>query len=120
VDQFLHTVLLVQEEKNGVVQIRYSRLNLIDLAGSERQKLSQTKGKQLKVRSRLHTAYCRSLLRSALTLSLLALALTCRKRDTRNKSLALLGNVIRALADIASGKHRHVPYQDSKLTFLLK
>jgi hypothetical protein len=33
------------------VQTRYSRLNLIDLAGSERQKLSQTKGEQLKVRT---------------------------------------------------------------------
>jgi kinesin family protein 15 len=37
-----------------------------------------------------------------------------------NKSLALLGNVIRALVEIAGGKHRHVPYRDSKLTFLLK
>jgi hypothetical protein len=31
-----------------------------------------------------------------------------------------LGNVIRALVEVAGGMHRHVPYRDSKLTFLLK
>ena len=37
-----------------------------------------------------------------------------------NKSLSQLGNVIMALVDIAHGKSRHVPYRDSKLSFLLK
>jgi kinesin family protein 15 len=37
-----------------------------------------------------------------------------------NKSLSALGNVIKALVDVADGKDRHVPYRDSKLTFLLK
>jgi hypothetical protein len=33
---------------------------------------------------------------------------------------SVLGNVIMALVDLANGKHRHVHYRDSKLTFLLK
>ena len=37
-----------------------------------------------------------------------------------NKSLSALGNVIHALSDVAAGKHRHVHYRDSKLTFLLR
>ena len=37
-----------------------------------------------------------------------------------NKSLSVLGNVIMALVDIAHGKSRHVPYRDSKLSFLLR
>jgi chromosome segregation ATPase len=37
-----------------------------------------------------------------------------------NKSLSSLGNVINSLVEIADGKQRHVPYRDSKLTFLLK
>ena len=37
-----------------------------------------------------------------------------------NKSLSALGNVIKALVDLADGKDRNVPYRDSKLTFLLK
>ena len=37
-----------------------------------------------------------------------------------NKSLSALGNVIRALVDVADGKPRHVHYRDSKLTYLLK
>ena len=31
-----------------------------------------------------------------------------------------LGNVIMSLSDIAAGKTRHIPYRNSKLTFLLK
>ena len=38
----------------------------------------------------------------------------------RRRSLSALGNVIMALADMSDGKARHVPYRDSKLTFLLK
>nr|KAG5695560.1 hypothetical protein BaRGS_033982 [Batillaria attramentaria] len=37
-----------------------------------------------------------------------------------NKSLSVLGNVIMSLVDIAHGRTRHVPYRDSKLTFLLR
>ncbi len=37
-----------------------------------------------------------------------------------NKSLSCLGNVINALVDREHGKASHVPFRDSKLTFLLK
>lgn len=37
-----------------------------------------------------------------------------------NKSLSILGNVIMSLVDIAHGKSRHIPYRDSRLTFLLR
>jgi kinesin family protein 15 len=37
-----------------------------------------------------------------------------------NKSLSTLGLVIMILVDVANGKQRHVPYRDSKLTFLLQ
>ena len=70
--------------------MRTSRFNLIDLAGSERQKSAKTAGKELKEASAI------------------------------NKSLSALGNVINALVDNANGKERHIHYRDSKLTFLLK
>jgi kinesin family protein 15 len=37
-----------------------------------------------------------------------------------NKSLLCLGHVINALVDKEAGKARHVPFRDSKLTFLLR
>jgi len=37
-----------------------------------------------------------------------------------NRSLSALGNVINSLVDIYEGKNRHVPYRDSKLTFILR
>ena len=37
-----------------------------------------------------------------------------------NKSLLCLGHVINALVDKEAGKTRHVPFRDSKLTFLLR
>ncbi|CAI5461218.1 unnamed protein product [Closterium sp. Yama58-4] len=73
----------------GVMKRRNSRFNLVDLAGSERQKHSEAQGVRLK------------------------------EAGSINKSLSALGNVIKALVDIAEGKVRHVPYRDSKLTFLL-
>lgn len=65
-------------------------LHLVDLAGSERQKLSGAEGGRLKEAANI------------------------------NKSLSALGLVIMSLVDIANGKQRHVPYRDSKLTFLLQ
>ena len=62
----------------------------MDLAGSERQKATEAGGARLKEASAI------------------------------NKSLSALGNVIKALVDVAEGKERHVPYRDSKLTYLLK
>ena len=37
-----------------------------------------------------------------------------------NRSLSSLGNVINSLVDVSEGKNRHVPYRDSKLTFILR
>ncbi|TQD96897.1 hypothetical protein C1H46_017502 [Malus baccata] len=77
-------------EKDSVTHFRFARLNLVDLAGSERQKSSGAEGDRLKEAANI------------------------------NKSLSTLGLVIMSLVDLAHGKHRHVPYRDSRLTFLLQ
>ncbi|XP_024384201.1 kinesin-like protein KIN-12C isoform X3 [Physcomitrium patens] len=77
-------------ECDSLTNIRFGRLNLVDLAGSERQKSSGAEGDRLKEAASI------------------------------NKSLSTLGLVIMTLVDIANGKQRHVPYRDSKLTFLLQ
>eukprot|EP00761_Pharyngomonas_kirbyi_P005080 gb/GECH01005085.1/.p1 GENE.gb/GECH01005085.1/~~gb/GECH01005085.1/.p1 ORF type:complete len:1255 (+),score=357.08 gb/GECH01005085.1/:1-3765(+) len=87
---FTVTVESKTQTSSGVTKVRMSRLNLIDLAGSERQKMTRTKGIALKEASNI------------------------------NKSLSALGRVITALVDVANGKQRHVHYRDSKLTFLLR
>ncbi|CAN0335356.1 unnamed protein product [Lampetra planeri] len=79
-----------KEKRNGMVNIRSSQLNLVDLAGSERQRDTQSDGMRLK------------------------------EAGSINRSLSSLGNVINALAEMAHGKGRFVPYRDSKLTFLLR
>lgn len=79
-----------EEAMTGVQKTKTSRLNLIDLAGSERQQSTQAEGDRL-------VEAC-----------------------SINKSLSALGNVINALVDVANGKSRHVHYRDSKLTFLLR
>ncbi|EEF43163.1 ATP binding protein, putative [Ricinus communis] len=77
-------------EKDSMTHFRFARLNLVDLAGSERQKSSGAEGGRLKEAANI------------------------------NKSLSTLGLVIMSLVDLAHGKHRHVPYRDSRLTFLLQ
>ncbi|XP_024380241.1 uncharacterized protein [Physcomitrium patens] len=77
-------------EFNSMTSIRFGRLNLVDLAGSERQKSSGSDGDRLKEAAHI------------------------------NKSLSTLGLVIMILVDVANGKQRHVPYRDSKLTYLLQ
>ncbi|XP_022760764.1 kinesin-like protein KIN-12C isoform X2 [Durio zibethinus] len=77
-------------EKDSMSHFRFARLNLVDLAGSERQKSSGAEGDRLKEAANI------------------------------NKSLSTLGLVIMSLVDLAHGKHRHVPYRDSRLTFLLQ
>ncbi|KAK3190165.1 hypothetical protein Dsin_029726 [Dipteronia sinensis] len=79
-----------QWEKDSMTHFRFARLNLVDLAGSERQKSSGADGDRLKEAANI------------------------------NKSLSTLGLVIMSLVDLAHGKHRHVPYRDSRLTFLLQ
>ncbi|KAF0893871.1 hypothetical protein E2562_031408 [Oryza meyeriana var. granulata] len=88
------TCVIKSESKNledGSNSTRTSRINLVDLAGSERQKLTHAFGDRLKEAGNI------------------------------NRSLSQLGNLINILAEISqSGKQRHVPYRDSKLTFLLQ
>ncbi|KAL0481022.1 kinesin-like protein [Acrasis kona] len=79
-----------KENCGGVIKQRTSRLNLIDLAGSERQQSTGAEGERL-------TEAC-----------------------SINKSLSALGKVIMSLVDKANGKNCHVHYRDSKLTFLLR
>ncbi|XP_031100567.1 kinesin-like protein KIN-12E [Ipomoea triloba] len=77
-------------ESQGVTHHRFARLNLVDLAGSERQKSSGAEGERLKEATNI------------------------------NKSLSTLGLVIMNLVSMSNGKTLHVPYRDSKLTFLLQ
>lgn len=80
----------VKSDASAPTTKKSALLHLVDLAGSERQKSTDAAGERLKEASAI------------------------------NKSLSALGNVIKALVDLADGKERHVPYRDSKLTFLLK
>ncbi|KAL4192544.1 hypothetical protein AMTRI_Chr06g172520 [Amborella trichopoda] len=76
---------------DGLSSLRTSRINLVDLAGSERQKLTGAAGERLKEAGNI------------------------------NRSLSQLGNLINILAEVSqTGKQRHIPYRDSRLTFLLQ
>ncbi|KAL5218738.1 hypothetical protein ABZP36_019422 [Zizania latifolia] len=77
-------------ESQGINHHRFSRFNLVDLAGSERQKSSGAEGERLKEATNI------------------------------NKSLSTLGLVITNLIAVSNKKSHHVPYRDSKLTFLLQ
>lgn len=90
-----HSVLTTQIESrtaqaSGVWMVKSSQFHIIDLAGSERSKLTQAEGQRLKEAGMI------------------------------NKSLSALGNVINSLVEIGEGRQRHVHYRDSKLTFLLR
>ncbi|KAG8661415.1 hypothetical protein MANES_01G003100v8 [Manihot esculenta] len=76
---------------DGISSLKTSRINLVDLAGSERQKLTGAAGERLKEAGNI------------------------------NRSLSQLGNLINILAEVSqTGKQRHIPYRDSRLTFLLQ
>ena len=75
--------------KNAKIK-KSSRLHLIDLAGSERQKKTKAQGDRIKEACMI------------------------------NKSLSTLGNVINALVEVGEGKGKYVPFRDSKLTYFLK
>ncbi|CAM8994673.1 unnamed protein product [Rhodiola kirilowii] len=76
---------------DGFSSFKTSRINLVDLAGSERQKLTGAAGERLKEAGNI------------------------------NRSLSQLGNLINILAEVSqNGKQRHIPYRDSRLTFLLQ
>ncbi|XP_019431563.1 PREDICTED: kinesin-like protein KIN-12B [Lupinus angustifolius] len=76
---------------DGISRFKTSNINLVDLAGSERQKLTGAAGDRLKEAGNI------------------------------NRSLSQLGNLINILAEVSqTGKQRHIPYRDSRLTFLLQ
>ncbi|XP_057773195.1 kinesin-like protein KIN-12B [Salvia miltiorrhiza] len=76
---------------DGLTRLKMSRINFVDLAGSERQKQTGAAGERLKEAGNI------------------------------NRSLSQLGNLINILAEVSQkGKQRHIPYRDSKLTFLLQ
>ncbi|CBJ31988.1 conserved unknown protein [Ectocarpus siliculosus] len=83
-----HLVLQVHITSTDVATgyVQHGKLNLIDLAGSERIKSTAAEGQQLK------------------------------EAQNINRSLSALGDVINSLG---SGS-KHVPYRNSKLTFLLQ
>jgi len=77
-------------DPEGLRKIRNSKFTLVDLAGSERQKSTAALGDRLKEASMI------------------------------NKSLLCLGHVINAVVDREAGRVRHIPFRNSKLTFLLR
>jgi hypothetical protein len=87
------TIYIDRTERSpeGIASIRSSKFHLIDLAGSERQKLTGAYGDRL------------------------------RESSAINKSLSAIGNVINALVKNSDKPGvKFVPYRDTKLTYLLK
>ena len=92
-----HAILQVsieyKDKNTGIdIEIKYSKLSLIDLAGSERASATQNRGIRLIEGANI------------------------------NRSLLTLGNCINALCDASmkGNKKPYIPYRDSKLTRLLK
>ena len=88
----LQIMVSYKEKASGInYEIKYGKLSLIDLAGSERASVTKNKGVRLFEGANI------------------------------NKSLLTLGNCINALCEAnEKGTKNYVPYRDSKLTRLLK
>lgn len=83
-----HSIMVIEvSQKLRDTSMRTGKLNLADLAGSERVSKSGAEGE------------------------------TMKEAQTINQSLSCLGNCINALTD---RKRTHIPFRDSKLTYLLK
>ncbi len=87
---FTARIELCQVLPNGSPRVRCSKLNLVDLAGSERVGRSGVTGEQL------------------------------TETKAINRSLSVLGRVITAIVECQEKRIGHIPYRDSKLTFLLQ
>jgi hypothetical protein len=87
---FTATIEAHERTETGLTNVRYAKLNLIDLAGSERTGKSGVTGERM--------AEAKSI----------------------NRSLTVLGRVITALVERQKKPSTHVPYRDSRLTFLLQ
>lgn len=117
--------------EGGITNIRHSRLNLVDLAGTASvrvvvcaPKCSQScplqpsnsnpsAAERARVRDRVSTGSERQKATGAAGERL-------REASNINKSLSVLGHVIMSLVEVQHGKQRHIPYRDSRLTFLLQ
>jgi hypothetical protein len=90
----IFTMQIEKEEHRGDVKDELrSKVNLVDLAGAERQDRAMTTGQRLKEGAAI------------------------------NQSLSQLANVIHGLAEQCEGKsrnHEHIPFRNSKLTYFLK
>ena len=88
----LQIMVSYKNKASGInYEIKYGKLNLIDLAGSERASMTKNKGMRLFEGANI------------------------------NKSLLTLGNCIKALCEAnEKGVKTYIPYRDSKLTRLLK
>ena len=88
----LQIMVSYKEKTSGInYEIKFGKLNLIDLAGSERASMTKNKGMRLFEGANI------------------------------NKSLLTLGNCINALCEAnEKGVKTYIPYRDSKLTRLLK
>lgn len=84
----LFILKLLQRFSDG--STKESKLNLADLAGSEKISKTGASGETLEEAKKI------------------------------NQSLSALGNCINALTKSSGGKKPHVPYRDSKLTFVLR
>jgi hypothetical protein len=89
---FTATIEAQERTSSGVLHVRHAKLNLIDLAGSERVGRTGARGDQL------------------------------TEAKSINRSLAVLGRVISALVERQRrpSVNTHIPYRDSRLTFLLQ
>ena len=86
------TIKVAATKKSGrsAGMTAHGKLNLIDLAGSERLKSTNAEGVRLK------------------------------EAQNINRSLSALGDVVAALGRSNGGGKGHIPYRNSKLTFLLQ
>ncbi len=109
-----HSVFCVKVETSetlpdGKTLYRAGKLNLVDLAGSERQaKTGAT------VRMNLSILFVPIF---SFSMSDIVQGMRLVEATKINLSLSALGNVINALSD---GNKTHIPYRDSRLTFLLQ
>lgn len=87
---YLENIVNSEIEGKQISTVRRAKLNLIDLAGSERVKVTGARGQRLEESKKI------------------------------NQSLSALGNVIFCLIKQSNDKRVHIPYRNSKLTRLLQ
>ncbi len=114
-----HSLLFVNiKGKDEITGTAFNgRIVLVDLAGSERVKKTAAEGERLKVRLIKSYACTFLFLMTHFPLSFYHCVLSLQEAQNINKSLSALGDVIAALT---SKNRAHIPFRNSKLTYLLK